>query len=146
MSGRTPHPGGPLPREKSLREFDCSVNPNVEPAVVRNLATCEWIAKGHALCPIGDSGTGKSHLLIALGTAAAMAGYRVRYTAAAAVVRALIRLNGTQRRYAAPADMMAHGLVMRTSRHLATCTDALHALRCPKGLVFRQAAKPNPQE
>jgi DNA replication protein DnaC len=86
-----------FPREKSLREFDCSVNPNVDPAVVHNLATCEWIAKGHPLCPIGDSGTGKSHLLIALGTAAAMAGYRVRYTAAAAVVRALIRLNGTQR-------------------------------------------------
>lgn len=27
-----------------------------------------------------DSGTGKSHMLIALGTEAAMKGYRVRYT------------------------------------------------------------------
>jgi DNA replication protein DnaC len=33
---------------------------------------------GKPLCLIGDSGTGKSHLLIALATEAAMAGYRVR--------------------------------------------------------------------
>jgi DNA replication protein DnaC len=79
-----------FPREKSLREFDYSVNPNVDPAVIHNLATCEWIAKGHPLCLIGDSGTGKSHLLIALGTAAAMAGYRVRYTTAAALVNELV--------------------------------------------------------
>lgn len=61
-----------FPREKSLREFDYAVNLNVDPAVIHNLAACEWIAKGYPLCLIGDSGTGKSHLLIALGTAAAM--------------------------------------------------------------------------
>jgi DNA replication protein DnaC len=38
----------------------------------------------------GDSGTGKSHLLIALGTADAMAGHRVRYTTAAALVNELV--------------------------------------------------------
>ena len=36
---------------------------------------------------IGDSGTGKSHLLIGLGIAAAEAGYRVRYITAAALDR-----------------------------------------------------------
>jgi hypothetical protein len=35
-------------------------------------------------------GTGKSHLLIALGTAAAMAGYRVRYTLAAKLANELV--------------------------------------------------------
>lgn len=35
------------------------------------------------LCLIGDSGTGKNHLLIALGTEAAMTGFRVRSTLAA---------------------------------------------------------------
>jgi DNA replication protein DnaC len=38
------------------------------------------------LCLIGDSGTGKSHLLIALGTEAAMAGYRPKYVLAARLV------------------------------------------------------------
>jgi hypothetical protein len=37
-------------------------------------------------CLIGDSGTGKSHLLIGLGTAAAENGYRVKCTTAAALV------------------------------------------------------------
>ncbi|SNX88446.1 DNA replication protein DnaC [Streptomyces sp. TLI_55] len=79
-----------FPREKSLREFDYTANPNVDPALINNLATCEWITKGYPLCLIGDSGTGKSHLLIALGIAAAMAGYRVRYTTAAALVNELV--------------------------------------------------------
>ncbi|MBW8706927.1 hypothetical protein MBT84_45585 [Streptomyces sp. MBT84] len=38
-----------------------------------------WL-QGHPLCLIGDSATRESHLLIALGTAVAMAGYRVHYT------------------------------------------------------------------
>jgi DNA replication protein DnaC len=45
---------------------------------------------GHPLCLIGDSGTGKSHLLIALGTLAAEAGYRVRYTLASKLVNELV--------------------------------------------------------
>ncbi|MGP4019242.1 ATP-binding protein [Saccharopolyspora sp. 5N708] len=51
---------------------------------------CEWVKKGEPLCLIGDSGTGKSHLLIALGTEAAMAGFRVRYTLAAKLVNELV--------------------------------------------------------
>ncbi|MEU7899973.1 hypothetical protein AB0B45_44965 [Nonomuraea sp. NPDC049152] len=38
------------------------------------MAKCDWIRRGHALCPIGDSGTGKSHLLIALSMESAIAG------------------------------------------------------------------------
>ena len=39
---------------------------------------------------LGDSGTGKTHLLIALGTAAAEAGRRVRYITTAALVNELV--------------------------------------------------------
>ncbi|MFD1530614.1 ATP-binding protein [Pseudonocardia aurantiaca] len=35
---------------------------------------------------MGDSGTGKSHLLIALGTEAAMDGYRVKHALATKLV------------------------------------------------------------
>lgn len=41
--------------------------------------------RGYPLCLVGDSGTGRSHLLIGLGTAAAMAGCRVRCSAASLV-------------------------------------------------------------
>jgi DNA replication protein DnaC len=45
---------------------------------------------GEPLCLIGDSGTGKSHLLIALGAAAAMAGHRMKYVLAAKLVNELV--------------------------------------------------------
>ncbi|GAA4339558.1 IS21-like element helper ATPase IstB [Streptomyces venetus] len=79
-----------FPRQKSLRAFDFDANPNVDPATVNTLATCEWVKKGEPLCLIGDSGTGKSHLLIALGTEAAMQGFRVRYVLATKLVNELV--------------------------------------------------------
>ena len=79
-----------FPREKSLRAFDYDANPNIDAATINTLATCEWVCKGHPLCLIGDSGTGKSHLLIALGTEAAMKGYRVKYVLATKLVNELV--------------------------------------------------------
>lgn len=55
-----------FPREKSLRAFDYDANQAVDPAVINTLAGCDWVRKGQPLCLVGDSGTGKSHLLIAL--------------------------------------------------------------------------------
>lgn len=79
-----------FPREKSLRAFKFNANPNIDPAVIHTLAKCEWVQKGQPLCLIGDSGTGKSHLLIALGTEAAMAGYRVKYSLATQLANELV--------------------------------------------------------
>jgi len=79
-----------FPRAKTLREFDFEANPALDPAVIHTLAACDWVAKGQPLCLIGDSGTGKSHLLIALGTEAAMKGHRVRYVLATKLVNELV--------------------------------------------------------
>jgi len=79
-----------FPRQKWLTDFDFDANPAVNPALISTLASCGWVRAGQPLCLIGDSGTGKSHLLIALGAAAAMAGHRVRYTLAAKLVNELI--------------------------------------------------------
>lgn len=79
-----------FPREKSLRSFEFDANPNIDPAAVHTLAKCEWVKKGQPLCLIGDPGTGKSHPLIALGTEAAMAGYRVKYTLATKLANELV--------------------------------------------------------
>ncbi len=91
--------GRRVPRDKSLRAFDVDANPNTDPAVVNTLAGCERIRKSQPLCLIGDSGTGKSHtgkshLLIALGTEAAMQGYRVRCTLATKPVNELVEAAG----------------------------------------------------
>jgi DNA replication protein DnaC len=79
-----------FPRTKRIEEFDFTANPAVPPAVINQLATCGWVKTGQPLCLIGDSGTGKSHLLISLGTAAAEQGYRVRYTLASKLVNELV--------------------------------------------------------
>ena len=43
---------------------------------------------------LGDSGTGKSHLLIGMGVAACQAGRRVRYVTTAALVNELVEAAG----------------------------------------------------
>lgn len=58
--------------------------------MIAQLAACAWVTKGEPLCLIGDSGTGKYHLLIGLGAAAAMAGRRVKYVLAAKLVDELV--------------------------------------------------------
>jgi DNA replication protein DnaC len=78
-----------FPRPKRLEDFDFDANPTLNPANVHQLAGCDWIRQRQPLCLIGDSGTGKSHLLIGLGTAAAEHGYRVRYTLASKLVNEL---------------------------------------------------------
>jgi DNA replication protein DnaC len=83
-----------FPRPKWLSDFDFDANPAINAALVNTLASCDWIRKGQPLCLIGDSGTGKSHLLIALGTAAAMAGFRVRYTLASKLANELAEAAG----------------------------------------------------
>ncbi|MDF3051809.1 MAG: Insertion sequence putative ATP-binding protein [Pseudonocardia sp.] len=88
-AARRIHDAG-FPRDTRIEEFDFDANPNVNPAVIHQLASCAWVKAGHPLCLIGDSGTGKSHLLIGLGTAAAEAGNRVRYTLASKLVNELV--------------------------------------------------------
>lgn len=79
-----------FPRPKFLADFEFDANPNINPATIHTLGTAEWVRKGQPLCLIGDSGTGKSHLLIALGTAAAEKGFRVKYTLATRLVNELV--------------------------------------------------------
>jgi len=55
------------------------------------LASLEWIRAAENACLIGPAGTGKSHMLVALGVAAVDAGRRVRYFTAADLVETLYR-------------------------------------------------------
>jgi DNA replication protein DnaC len=78
-----------FPRTKRLADFDPTRLPDLPPATLAHLAGGAWIDAGQPLVLLGDSGTGKTHLLIALGTAAAEAGRRVRYVTTAALVNEL---------------------------------------------------------
>ena len=79
-----------FPVTKTLDEFDIGAS-SIPPATFNYLASLEWIRAPENLCLLGPAGTGKSHLLVALGVAAIEAGHRVRYFAAADLVETLYR-------------------------------------------------------
>ncbi len=79
-----------FPRAKRLADFDLHTIPSLAPATMAHLAGGAWIDAGEPVVLLGDSGTGKTHLLIGLGTAAAEAGRRVRYVTTAALVNELV--------------------------------------------------------
>jgi DNA replication protein DnaC len=78
-----------FPRIKRLEDFDLAAAPTLNPATLAALGAGTWIDAGEPVVLIGDSGTGKSHLLIGLGLAACETGRRVRYTTCAALVNEL---------------------------------------------------------
>jgi DNA replication protein DnaC len=79
-----------FPVAKTLDEFAVGES-SVPRATFDYLATLEWIRARENLVLVGPAGTGKSHLLIALGHAAVETGFRVRYFAAASLAETLYR-------------------------------------------------------
>ena len=79
-----------FPVAKTLDEFNVTLS-SVPQASFDYLASLEWIRAAENLCLVGPAGTGKSHLLLALGHAAVAEGMRVRYFAAADLVETLYR-------------------------------------------------------
>ena len=72
-SARTRLKAAAFPVTKTLEEFDLGVS-SVPKATFAYLASLEWITARENLCLVGPAGTGKSHLLVALGAAAVAAG------------------------------------------------------------------------
>jgi DNA replication protein DnaC len=79
-----------FPRMKRLADFDLAAAPTVNPATIATLASGGYLDAGEPVVLLGDSGTGKSHLLIGLGMAACEQGRRVRYATAAQLVNELV--------------------------------------------------------
>jgi DNA replication protein DnaC len=79
-----------FPVTKTLQEFDVAAS-SIPAATFNYLASLEWVRGQENLCLIGPAGTGKSHMLVALGIAAVEAGHRVRYFTAAELVETLYR-------------------------------------------------------
>jgi DNA replication protein DnaC len=77
-----------FPRIKRLADFNTGVIPGIA-APLAALAAGAWIDAGQPVVLLGDSGTGKTHLLIGLGLAACEQGRRVRYATTATLVNEL---------------------------------------------------------
>ena len=79
-----------FPRLKRLADFNADAVPSVAPGQLARLASGAYLDKGEPVVLLGDSGTGKTHLLIGLGLAACEQGRRVRYVTTAALVNELV--------------------------------------------------------
>jgi DNA replication protein DnaC len=89
-NARTRMKNAAFPVTKTLDELDRSAC-SIPGPTLDYLATLEWIAAKENLCLIGPAGTGKSHVLVALGVAAVAAGHKVRYFTAADLTETLYR-------------------------------------------------------
>ena len=79
-----------FPVVKSLDSFEFLAIPSLNKTLVLELARCEFLSRKENLLLLGNSGTGKTHIALALGLAACQRGHRVRFTTAAALVSELI--------------------------------------------------------
>jgi DNA replication protein DnaC len=78
-----------FPTLKDLDTYDFGAVPNLSKQKILELSRGQWIAEKTNVCFIGNAGTGKTHLSVALGQAACRAGRRVRFFTAAGLVNQL---------------------------------------------------------
>jgi DNA replication protein DnaC len=109
-----------FPIVKTLEEFDFAFQPTLPRDKILQLKDCRWVANAVNLLLAGQSGTGKSHLAMALGLEAVQAGYKVYFTTVADLMD---QLN------AARASGQTVGLQKRLLKHDVLILDELGYLK-----------------
>ena len=79
-----------FPYIKTMDELDCSRFEHMDEAFIHELASCDFISNRQNIVMIGNPGTGKTHLSLALGVKACMQGMNVKFFTAANLSNELI--------------------------------------------------------
>lgn len=66
-----------FPEVTTLESFDWTFNPNIDEEKIRNLAQLDFVKLKSIALFLGSPGTGKTHIALAIGVAAARMGFRV---------------------------------------------------------------------
>lgn len=80
-----------MPQIKTLEGFNFAAMPSLSRTKIVDLARGGFIKAKENLLLIGSSGTGKTHIAIALGVAVIQAGYRVRFIQAITLAQELLQ-------------------------------------------------------
>jgi DNA replication protein DnaC len=86
-----------FPAVKSFDTFDFMAIPSLNKMLVLDLARCEYVLRRENVIALGNSGTGKTHVALALGLAACQKGFPVAFTTAAALVTQLMEARDERR-------------------------------------------------
>lgn len=86
-----------LPFVKTLESFEFKFQPSVDPKLVRELATCRFIANGENVLLLGPPGVGKTHLAVGLAVKACSVGLTALFMTAANLLTALMKAQSENR-------------------------------------------------
>ena len=101
-----------FPAVKSFDTFDFTAIPGLNKMLVLELARCEYILRRENIIALGNSGTGKTHVALALGLAACQKGFKVAFTTAAALVNQLMEARDEKRLLKMQRDLAAVKLLI----------------------------------
>jgi DNA replication protein DnaC len=86
-----------FPAVKSFDTFEFTAIPSLNKPLVLELARCEYIVARENIIALGNSGTGKTHVCLALGLAACQHGFSVAFVTAAGFVHQLMEARDERR-------------------------------------------------
>ena len=101
-----------FPAVKSFDTFNFTAIPGLNKMLVLELARCEYILRRENIIALGNSGTGKTHVALALGLAACQKGFTVAFTTAAALVNQLMEARDEKRLLKMQRDLAAVKLLI----------------------------------
>ena len=78
-----------FPSHKIIENFDFSFQPSIDKKTINDCLNCNFIREKKNIVFIGDPGTGKTHLSIAIGIKALMKGFKVLFTSVAELLQNL---------------------------------------------------------
>ena len=79
-----------FPFQKTLEQFDFGFQPSLDQRQVEELAALNFVAEARNVLFLGPPGVGKTHLAVALGMKACLAGYGVYYISGHELARRLV--------------------------------------------------------
>ncbi len=101
-----------FPAVKSFDTFDFTTIPSLNKPLVIELARCEYVVARDNIIALGNSGTGKTHVCLALGLAACQRGLSVAFTTAAGLVHQLMEARDDKRLLRLQAQLAAVKLLI----------------------------------
>jgi DNA replication protein DnaC len=101
-----------FPAVKSFDTFNFAAIPSLNKPLVLELARCEYILRRENVIALGNSGTGKTHVALALGLAACQKGFTVAFATAASLVNQLMEARDERRLLKLQRDLAAVKLLI----------------------------------